>query len=340
MISKHRMASFYYLVVGGLLSLLFVGDGMAETVPSMANLQKQIQQVAQSATAATVALVSDGGETGSGVIVSPQGLILTAAHVVGGDEMMRVVFSDGRVMKGRVLGANFTRDAAMVQILGEGTYPHVELGESDALHVGDFVVALGHSKGFDPERRAPIRMGRLCTDGKQRFLISECTLIGGDSGGPLFDLTGKLVGIHSSIGPMLKINNHVPVSVFRQDWEKLLSGRHWGQLGLHPMADPDSPVLGFAMMDVMGVEGVVVEDVVVNSPAGEAGIRPGDVITHMDSRGLRSVRDMFRELGRHRPGETVPLVVLRKGTAYKADLTFGRRGDLISGLKQVEQSQG
>lgn len=80
----------------------------------MANLQKQIQQVAQSATAATVALVSDGGETGSGVIVSPQGLILTAAHVVGGDEMMRVVFSDGRVMKGRVLGANFTRDAAMV----------------------------------------------------------------------------------------------------------------------------------------------------------------------------------------------------------------------------------
>lgn len=113
-------------------------------------------------------------------------------------------------------------------------------------------------------------MGRLCTDGKQRFLISECTLIGGDSGGPLFDLSGKLVGIHSSIGPMLKINNHVPVSVFRRDWDKLLSGRHWGQLGLHPMADPESPVLGFAMMDVLGVDGVVVEDVVVNSPADTA----------------------------------------------------------------------
>ena len=242
--------------------------------------------------------------------------------------------------KGRVLGANFTRDAAMVQIMDGGNYPHVELGESDGLHVGDFVVALGHSKGFDPERRAPIRMGRLCTDGKQRFLISECTLIGGDSGGPLFDLSGKLVGIHSSIGPMLKINNHVPVSVFRRDWDKLLSGRHWGQLGLHPMADPESPVLGFAMMDVLGVDGVVVEDVVVNSPADTAGIQPGDVITHMDSRSLRSVRDMLRELGRHRPGETVPLVVVRKGTAYKADLTFGRRGDLMSGLKYQEQTQG
>jgi len=76
------------------------------------------------------------------------------------------------------------------------------------------------------------------------------------------------------------------------------------------------------------------------STADAAGIQPGDVITHMDSRSLRSVRDMLRELGRHRPGETVPLVVVRKGTAYKADLTFGRRGDLMSGLKYQEQTQG
>ncbi len=238
------------------MSLLSGGASLAGNVSSMADLQKHVHEVASRVTAATVALVSDGGETGSGVIVSPQGLILTAAHVVGGDEIMRVVFADGRVVKGRVLGANFTRDAAMVQIMDGGNYPHVELGESDGLHVGDFVVALGHSKGFDPERRAPIRMGRLCTDGKQRFLISECTLIGGDSGGPLFDLSGKLVGIHSSIGPMLKINNHVPVSVFRRDWDKLLSGRRWGQLGLHPMADPESPVLGFAMWEVLGADGV------------------------------------------------------------------------------------
>lgn len=334
MLSKTGMTSFYCLVYTGILALLSIG--CLSATPALSDLQGRIHQVVQANTEATVALVSDGGETGSGVIVNPRGLILTAAHVVGGDELMSVVFADGRVVKGRVLGANFTRDAAMVQIVAEGTYPYVELGDSDALGVGDFVVALGHSKGFDPERRAPIRLGRLCTDGKQRFLISECTLIGGDSGGPLFDSSGKLVGIHSSIGPMLKINNHVPVSVFRRDWEKLLSGKHWGQLGLHPMADPESPVLGFAMMDVMGVEGVVVDDVVVHSPADEAGIKPGDVITHMDNRELRSMRDMLRELGRHRPGETVPLVVIRKGTAYKADLTFGRRGDLMSGLKRQE----
>ena len=106
------MTSFCYLVVGGLVSLLSGGASLAENVSSMADLQKHVHEVASRVTAATVALVSDGGETGSGVIVSPQGLILTAAHVVGGDEIMRVVFADGRVVKGRVLGANFTRDAA------------------------------------------------------------------------------------------------------------------------------------------------------------------------------------------------------------------------------------
>jgi serine protease Do len=149
----------------------------------------------------------------------------------------------------------------------------------------------------------------------------------------LFDLNGRLVGIHSSIGNRLDINNHVPISVFLKDWEALLAGRQWGQLGIHPMADPESPILGFSMMEVLGVDGIVVEDVIENSPADQAGIRVGDVVTFMDNRSLNNVRDMLRELGRHRPGETVNLVVVRKGVSYRAELTFGRRGDLISGSK-------
>ncbi len=317
------------LLMGWMMACCGVGGAMAANADSLAQLQRSVKEVSRKVTAATVALVAEGGETGSGIIVSADGLILTAAHVVGGEDVMSVVFPDGRVQKGRVLGANFTRDAAMVQIEKEGKYPFVELGDSDALKVGDFVVALGHSKGFDPERRAPIRLGRLCTDGKQRFIITECTLIGGDSGGPLFDLKGRLVGIHSSIGPTLKLNNHVPIAVFRQNWKRLLTGQHWGRLGLHPMADPDAPVLGFSMTEAIGVPGVVVDDVVVDSPADEAGIKPGDVITHMDDRSLRSVKDMLREMGRFRPGDKVRLVVQRKGVNYKALLTFERRGDLL-----------
>lgn len=301
---------------------------------SMQKLQEQVCAVTEKVTPATVALVAKRGETGSGVIVRSEGLVLTAAHVVQGNDTMLVILPDGRQVQGRVLGANFTRDVAMVQITEGGDYAHVELGDSDALKVGDFVVALGHSKGFDPERRAPVRLGRMCSGGKQRFLITECTLIGGDSGGPLFNLDGELVGIHSSIGPHLKINNHAPISIIQKDWEKLVAGQQFGQLGLHPMADPETPVMGFSMMDVYGVEGVVVEDVVVGSPADKAGIRPGDVIRKLDNHRLLSTRDMLRELGRFRPNETVLLEVQRRGVSYHAKLTFARRGDILSNPKK------
>jgi serine protease Do len=296
---------------------------------NLKQMQEQVRGVSQKTTPATVALISARGDTGSGVIVSADGLVLTAAHVVQGDEEMKAILPDGRVEKARVLGANYTRDAAMVQIEGGKNLPHVELGDSDALHVGDFVVALGHSKGYDPGRRAPVRLGRLSTDGKQRFLITECTLIGGDSGGPLFDLQGKLVGIHSSIGSKLTINNHVPISTFKDNWDKLLRGEQWGQLGLHPMADPETPVLGFSMAYAHGIDGVIVDDILVKSPADQAGLEQGDVVTHINDRRIANPRDMIRELGSYRPGEAVNLIVVRRGETYKAPLTLGRRGDLM-----------
>lgn len=299
----------------------------AVSVDELKAIQEKVKNVSRMDTRATVALLSDRGDTGSGVIVSRDGLILTAAHVVQGDEIMRVILPDGRMTKGRVLGADYTRDAAMVRIEGKGAWDFVELGDSEKLSVGDFVVALGHAKGFDPSRRAPIRVGRMNTDGKQRFLISECTLIGGDSGGPLFDLEGRLVGIHSSIGPRLKLNNHVPVNVFKENWQRLLTGEQWGQLGLNIMADPNTPVLGFSMSTGRG--GVLVRDVLVDSPADRAGLQEGDLITDMGERRLNGVKDMIRELGRLRPGKKVDLKVIRSGQAYKAELTPGRRGDLV-----------
>lgn len=323
---------FPYLLTLALLGCLMVPSAWSVPAGSLAELkqiQEEVHRVERKVTPATVALLSDRGDTGSGVIVSRDGLVLTAAHVVQGDEVMRVIFPDGRMGKARVLGANYTRDAAMVQIEDGKNLPFVELGDSDSISVGDFVVALGHAKGYDPARRAPIRLGRMNTDGKQRFMISECTLIGGDSGGPLFNMQGRLVGIHSSIGPLLKVNNHVPVNVFKQDWKRLLKGEQWGGLGLHPMADPDTPVLGFSMAYMQGVDGVIVDGIVADSPADQAGLQLGDLVTHLGERRVSNPRDMLRELGRHHPGESVDLVVIRKGTTYKAPLKLGRRGDLL-----------
>lgn len=314
----------------GCFAVVGISHADEATLRQLKSIEKEAKEVVKNDSSATVALYSASGDTGSGVIVSKDGLILTAAHVVQGEDWMKVIFPDGREADAKVLGANYTRDAAMVKLEGKGPWPFVELGDSDKLKVGDFVVAMGHAKGFDPTRRAPVRLGRLHTDGKQRFMISECTLIGGDSGGPLFDRKGRLVGIHSSIGPLLRINNHVPISVYKTDWERLLRGEQWGQLGLHPMVDPETPALGCAITQVIGVEGVVVGDVVIDSPADKAGLQAGDVITRLSERVLESPRDLFRELGRHRPGEEIDLVVFRRGEAYKAKLTLGRRGDFSS----------
>lgn len=321
-----KVCNGFFAVLTGVFAVLGCALGADDVLGELKQIEAKTKRVVEMDTAPTVAIFTNGGATGSGVVVSRDGLILTAAHVVEGERMVTVVTPDGKERVAKVLGANYTRDAAMVKLTDKGPWPCVELGDSDGLKVGDFVVALGHSKGFDPLRRAPVRLGRLETDGKQRFLISECTLIGGDSGGPLFDLDGKLIGIHSSIGALSRINNHVPVSVFKSDWQKLLSGQQWGMLGLNPMADPESPAFGCELFEIEGIGGVVVGDVVAGSPADKAGLQPGDLIVRMSERSIETRHDMIRELGRHKPGEEAEIVVVRRGQPYKAKIVFVRLG--------------
>ena len=176
---------------------------------------------------ATVALLSERtGSSGSGVITTEDGLILTAAHVVQGAEEILVVFPDGKQVRGKVLGANYSKDIAMVQIEETGKWPFVEMGASKQLEAGDWVIALGHSAGFDASRPPPVRFGRVISKGPGNFLTTDCTLIGGDSGGPLFGLDGKIVGIHSSIGQSLTNNNHAGIDGFREDWDRIHAGEH------------------------------------------------------------------------------------------------------------------
>ncbi|NJM36816.1 MAG: trypsin-like serine protease [Akkermansiaceae bacterium] len=244
------------------------------------NLEVKVQAVASKVMPATVALLSNETQSsGSGVITTAEGLILTAAHVVQGAEDISVVFPDGKQVRGKVLGANYSKDIAMVQIIDKGPWPFVEMGSSDPLAAGDWVIAMGHSAGFDAARTPPIRFGHVVSEGPGNFLTTDCTLIGGDSGGPLFDLNGKIVGINSSIGTSLTNNNHAGIDGFKADWKNLLAGRSWGTLSLNPFANQEMPVLGIAMgMSEDGINGVPVEGVVRDSPAAGGGIRRGDII--------------------------------------------------------------
>ena len=173
------------------------------------------------------------GGIGSGVIVSEDGVVLTAAHVAADlGETATVIFPDGKRANAEVLGMNFFRDIAMLDITDEGEYPFVELGDSQSMTQNDFCVAMGHPRGYEQTRTPPVRFGRVMFNGNGKFIVTNATITGGDSGGPLLDLNGKLVGIHSNTGFHLSQNDHAPVSAFLADWERLARGERFGGRGV------------------------------------------------------------------------------------------------------------
>lgn len=333
----HAMMKIRRILCVGIASLgLISGAGWvdgreaAKTLQDLVNLQAKVEAVAVKVTPATVALLAERtGASGSGVVTTPDGLVLTAAHVVQGTEDLMVVFPSGKQVTGKVLGANYSKDIAMVQITEKGPWPYVERGVSKPLAAGDWVVALGHSAGFDPGRTPPVRFGRVISKGPGNFLTTDCTLIGGDSGGPLFDLDGKIVGIHSSIGVSVINNNHAGIDGFRDDWDRLLAGEGWGRLSLNPFANPEMPVLGIEMGLAWRVKGVPVEMVVPRSPAAAVGVRSGDLIVAVDGSEIRSGNELLQVLAKKQAGDVVKLGVLRDDKKLEFKVPLARRDKLF-----------
>ncbi len=305
----------------------------ADPVRDLADLGKleaKVEAVSAKVLPATVALLSEKtGSSGSGVITTADGLILTAAHVIQGAEELEVVFPDGEQVRGKVLGANYSKDIAMVQIQGKGPWPFADLGASKTLTAGDWVLALGHSAGFDAARTPPVRFGRVVSKGPGNFLTTDCTLIGGDSGGPLFDLDGKIVGINSSIGVSLTNNNHAGVDGFKEDWDRIRAGEAWGRLSMNPFANPEMPVLGIGFGVRRGVTGVPVESVVPKSPSAAAGVRVGDVIQSLDGSKIGDANKLLQILAKRQPGDSVKLGLIRERRSIELDVTLASREELF-----------
>lgn len=319
------------ILAGGLcLTQALDAREASANLQDLAKLEAKIEQVSSRVMSATVALISERtGSSGSGVVATENGLILTAAHVVQGADTLVVVFPNGKQVQGKVLGANYSRDIAMVQIVDPGKWPCVVLGNSKPLEAGDWVVALGHSGGFDAARTPPVRFGRVITKGPGNFLTTDCALIGGDSGGPLFDLDGRVIAIHSSIGQALHNNNHAGIDGLREDWTRLKSGETWGELSLNPFANPEMPVLGIGMAVMRGVKGVMVQSVVPRSPAAAAGARTGDLIVSIDGGDVADARELLTMLAKKQAGEEVKIGVLRDRQPLEMKVTLKRRNELF-----------
>ena len=301
-----------------------------QTLKDLQSLEGRVEEVSRKVLPATVALLSEKTESsGSGVITTPDGLILTAAHVTQGADTMLVVFPNGEQVTGKVLGANYSKDIAMVQIDGKGPWPFAEMGASRTLSAGDWVLALGHSAGFDAGRTPPVRFGRVVSKGPGNFLTSDCTLIGGDSGGPLFDLEGKIIGINSSIGISLTNNNHAGIDGFKQDWDKLRTGEAWGQLTMNPFANPEKAVLGISMGITSQRIGVPVAGLAPGSPAAAAGLRPGDLIQSLDGIRIPDANALEQMLAKRLAGDEVKLGILRNKRESEVKVMLARYDEIF-----------
>ncbi|MEY3394250.1 MAG: hypothetical protein RL346_486 [Verrucomicrobiota bacterium] len=328
--SREMQKSAITILLAGLLCMVSPAREPLRNVEDLLKIEKQVRKVSEKALPATVALVAEStGSSGSGVVVSKDGLILTAAHVIQGLKHVDVYFSDGKRWRARVLGANFSKDIGMVQIIDKGPWPWVEIGESKPLEAGDWVVALGHSAGFDPARTPPVRFGRVMSDGPGNYFTTDCTLIGGDSGGPLFDLEAKLVGINSSIGWSWNNNNHAGVDGFREDWDRLAAGETWGALQMNPLANPETPVLGIVMGLRDDENGVRVQKVEPNSPAAAAGVKVGDMITSVDQETVKGGAELQQILLKKEAGDVVSLGMLRDTQQLRIDVELVKRETLF-----------
>ena len=297
-----------------------------ESVTELRALQDRVKATTARVTPSTVGLLVGFG-AGSGVIVSDDGLILTAAHVLGkpGAKVM-VVMADGTKVRAVALGLDVGADSGMAKITDpvpedarwpgarDGKWPKAELGDSAALKKGQWVISLGHHGGPRPERTPPLRVGRFeyASSGRDKILRSDCTLVGGDSGGPLFDLDGKVVGIHSKIGMFIDQNMHVPVDVFKDEWAQLKSSEDIGKkpasLGVDLDPDSDTPTL-----------------FVVNrrSAAYRAGLREGDVIVRIEGEAVATRDDVKKVFKGLRAGQEVEIDVRRNGKTVSVTVELG-----------------
>jgi serine protease Do len=311
-------------VVSAAPERLYVNDQKApESRRDLETIQKALISALPKARESTVCI--DLGEgSGSGVIVSPDGLVLTAAHVTGGvDKELTVVMEDGRKLKGESLGLVASTDCAMVRILEKGTYPYVELDRSESSRLGDWVFSLGHSGGFDKDRGSVVRLGRLVRIAESTYQ-SDCTLIGGDSGGPLFDLNGRLIGIHSRVGEVLAQNMHVPVREFVAHWEALVKGDFVGEGPFARKPEKGKGFLGLAT-ETRPEGGLKVTKVGRESPAEKAGLVEGDVLLKLNGKELKTREDLQNQLKEMAAGDRLVLDLLRRGKAETLTLKLGEK---------------
>lgn len=265
---------------------------------------------------------------GSGFIVSEDGYILTNNHVIQDADEIIVRLNDRRQLNAQVIGADKSSDLAVLKVEADDL-PTVDLGKSEDLEVGEWVVAIGSPFGFDYSVTAGIvsAKGRsLPNENYVPFIQTDVAINPGNSGGPLFNLDGEVVGINSQIytrsGGFMGVSFAIPIDVAMEvvDQLKETGSVSRGWLGVVIQEVDKDLAESFGLSKAAGA---LVAQVVPDSPAEEAGFQTGDVILTFDGKDIRMSSDLPHHVGRVKPGSSVRVMIMRNGTRKTLRVTIG-----------------
>jgi serine protease Do len=267
--------------------------------------------------------------TGSGFIIDGQGHILTNTHVVADASRLTVRLLDGREYSARVVGTDVSTDIAVIRIDARDgeSFPVVPLGESEAVRVGDWVLALGNPLGLDFTVTAGIvsAKGRQMAGNLESFIQTDAVINPGNSGGPLIDLFGRVIGVNSAIFGSDRFVGYgfaVPINLARRVADDLIEHGYLRR-----------PLLGAAIASITAVDaevynlpavrGALISGVTPGGPAAGAGLAPGDVVLSLNGNEIRDDTHLITSLAELQPGQRVTLSVRRDGRVRDVDVVLG-----------------
>ena len=270
---------------------------------------------------------------GSGVLVSPEGIILTNHHVIHDADEIDVALSDGRKVKAKIIGSDPDTDIAVLKIEAKQLPAPITLGKIDSVHVGDVVLAIGNPFGVGQTVTSGIvsAMGRdhVGINTFENFIQTDAAINPGNSGGALIDTRGNLIGINTAIfsnnGGSMGIGFAIPVNLAKQVMEAILKNgsvtRGW--IGVEPQN------LSKELSESLGLPGntagVLLSGVLEGGPAARGGVKPGDILTAVNGDKTKDVKQLLNQIAQIGPGNEATLNILRKGKEVVLTVQTGKR---------------
>lgn len=270
---------------------------------------------------------------GSGVLVSPEGYILTNHHVISDADEIDVALSDGRKVKAQVIGSDPETDIAVLKIEAKQLPAPITLGKVESVHIGDVVLAIGNPFGVGQTVTSGIvsALGRdhVGINTFENFIQTDAAINPGNSGGALIDTRGNLIGINTAIysnnGGSMGIGFAIPVNLAKQVMESILANgsvtRGW--IGVEPQN------LSKELLESLGLpartQGVLLSGVLEGGPAAKGGVKPGDVLITVNGNPTKDVRQLLNQIAQIAPGNDAKLKILRKDKELELTVQAGKR---------------